>query len=128
MARIYDVARLELNRHQRPTQLAGGLGHGVLAQASWDAERVDSAPGPEWSPAERQAVLSRGDRGQPVRSHDEPALIDDQGTSDEQFDILGRNACCSRELRNCRLLAVEDGVERGATEMRGRPVGSCLSD
>jgi len=62
------------------------------SKAGWHAERVDSAPGPEWSAAECQAVLSRWDRGQPVRSHDAAAFIDGQRASDEQFDALGRNA------------------------------------
>jgi hypothetical protein len=96
MARSYYFARLELHSYRRPTELAAGLGHGVLAKAGWDAERVDSAPGPEWSAAKRQTVLSRWYRGQPVRSHDAAALIDDHGTSDEQFDFLGRNASCFR--------------------------------
>jgi hypothetical protein len=128
MARSEYFARLELHSHWGSAALAGGLGHGVLAQAGWDAERVDSAPGPEWSAVERQTVLSCWDRRQPVCGHDEPALIDNQGTSDQQFDVLGRNASCFRQLGNCRLLAVEDGVERGATELPGRPVSSCLSD
>jgi hypothetical protein len=54
----------------------------------WDAERVDCAPGPEWPAAQRQAVLSRWDCGQPVRSHDAADFIDDQRASDEQFDVL----------------------------------------
>ena len=89
MARSYHGASLELDRHRRPTQLAGGLGRGVLAQAGWDAdERVDGAPGPEWSAAERQTVLSRWHCGQPVRSDDAAAVIDDQGTSDKKLDFL----------------------------------------
>ena len=83
MARRHYFARLELHPYRGPAELAGGLGQRVLAKAGWDAERIDGAPGPERSAAERQAVLSRWDCGQPVRSHDAAAFIDDQGTSDK---------------------------------------------
>ena len=88
MARSHCFAHLELHSYPGRAELAGGLGHRVLAKPGWDAERVDCAPGPEWTAAECQAVLSRWYRGQPVRSHDAAAFIDDQRASDEQFDVV----------------------------------------
>jgi len=87
MARIHHLAGVEFNAYRRTTQLPGGLGHGIVAEAGRDAERINRVPCPETLAAKCQAMLPRWYCGQSVRSHHPAAFIDNQGTPDELLHV-----------------------------------------